>query len=219
MPGSSAQQRNIRYTVFALAGVVALFVALFVRQFVSPDRLDPAWLQAHGTVLFDPPRAFDPPRLVDQEAQPFDGSAFAGQWSVLFFGFTYCPDVCPATLSLLRQVEQQLQPGGGATRPVRIYLTSVDPARDTPAVLKPYLAHFGADFTGLTGEFLDVHRFATQLNIPFRKNMAADGSYSVDHSANLVLINPQGHFAGFVTPPFDREKLVRLLETLRARDF
>lgn len=218
MPGSSTQQRNIRYTVFGLAGVVTLIVALFVRQFVSPERLDTGWLQAHGTVLFDPPRAFDPPQLLDQQAQPFDGSAFAGRWSVLFFGFTYCPDVCPTTLSLLREVEQALQAAEGRKRELRFYLVSVDPARDTPAVLAPYVAHFSANLTGLTGEFLDVHRFATQLNIPFRKNVAADGSYSVDHSANLVLINPQGHFAGFVTPPFARERLVRLLETLRIRD-
>lgn len=218
MPGSSAQQRNIRYTVFALAGVVTLFVALFVRQFVSPDRLDPAWLQMHGAVLFDPPRAFDPPRLLDQAARPFDGGAFAGHWSVLFFGFTFCPDVCPTTLSQLRQVEQALRPATEARRPVRFYLVSVDPARDTPAQLEPYLAHFSPQFTGLTGEFLDVHRFATQLNIPFRKNVAADGSYTVDHSANLVLINPRGHFAGFVTPPLDTAKLVTLLEALRMRE-
>ena len=94
----------------------------------------------------------------------------------------------------------------------------MDPARDTPAVLAPYVAHFSANFTALTGEFLDVHRFATQVNIPFRKSVEKDGSYSIDHSANLVLLNPKGDFAGFLMPPFDRERVVQVLELLRKRE-
>lgn len=214
-PQTAAQKRNVRLTVFALLGVIMLIVGMFVRQFVSPERLDPEWLKAHGAVLFDPPRSFDPPRLVDQDARPFDGAAFRGNWSVLFFGFTYCPDVCPTTLTLLRDVAAALPVG---RHPVRFYMVSVDPARDTPAVLKPYIAHFSPAFGALTGEFLDVHRFATQLNIPFRKSVEADGSYTIDHSANLALINPQGHFAGFLMPPFDKERVVQVLEVLGRRD-
>jgi protein SCO1 len=210
------QKRNVRLTVFALIGLIMLIVGMFVRQFISPDRLDPAWLEAHGAMLFEAPRGFDAPRLLDQHGAAFDGQAFRGNWSVLFFGFTFCPDVCPTTLTLLRDVEAALPPGG--EYPVRFYLVSVDPARDTPAVLAPYIAHFSPNFTALTGEFLDVHRFATQLNIPFRKNVAQDGSYTIDHSANLVLVNPQGHFAGFLMPPFDGERVLELIEVLRGRD-
>lgn len=216
MSTRAEQQRNIRVTVFALAGVIALIVGMFVRQFVSPEHLDPEWLKAHGAVLFDPPRSFDAPKLIDQHGTAFDGQAFRGSWSVLFFGFTFCPDVCPTTLTLLRDVEAALPPAG--KHPVRFYLVSVDPARDTPAVLAPYIAHFSPNFTALTGEFLDVHRFATQMNIPFRKNVEEDGSYTVDHSANLVLLNPQGNFAGFLMPPFDKERVVQLLTVLRKRD-
>lgn len=215
-PQAATQKRNVRLTVFALLGVIMLIVGMFVRQFVSPDRLDPEWLKAHGAVLFDPPRAIDAARLVDQHGQAFDGQAFQGKWSVLFFGFTFCPDVCPTTLALLREVEAALGPGG--SYPVRFYLVSVDPARDTPAVLAPYVAHFSPEFTALTGEFLDVHRFATQLNIPFRKSVEKDGDYSIDHSANLVLLNPKGDFAGFLMPPFDRDRVVQVLELLRKRE-
>jgi protein SCO1/2 len=213
-----ARKRNIRATVFALAGIVALFVTLFVRQFVDPARLDADWLRARGAVLFDTPRAFDPPRLVDQDGRPFDGSAFAGAWSVVFFGFTFCPDVCPTTLTLLRDVEQALGGNASGGSRVRVYLVSVDPARDTPAVLKTYVAHFSPRFTGLTGEFLDVHRFATQLNVPFRKTTLEAGGYTIDHGANIALINPLGHFAGYVMPPFDKDKLVQLLTVLRKRE-
>ena len=215
MTTPEARKRNVRLTVFALLGVIMLIVGMFVRQFVSPDRLDPEWLKAHNAVLFEPPRSFEPPRLIDQDAQAFDGAAFQGNWSVLFFGFTNCPDVCPTTLTLLRDVAAALPAG---KYPVRFYLVTVDPARDTPAVLKPYIAHFSPEFTALTGEFLDVHRFATQMNIPFRKSVEADGSYTIDHSANLALINPQGHFAGFLMPPFDQERVVQVLDVLGRRD-
>lgn len=212
---SAVQTRNIRLTVLALGGVMLLIVGMFVRQFINPERLDPEWLKMNGVILFDTPRSFDRLRLVDQQAAPFDGSAFSGAWSVLFFGFTYCPDVCPTTMTLLRDVEQALKSGSKDQVPVRFYFVSVDPARDTPQLLAPYVAHFSPQFTALTGEFLDVHRFATQMNIPFRKNVAQDGSYSVDHSANLVLINPRGHYAGFMTPPLKQQNLVRVLEVLR----
>lgn len=214
---SAAQKRNVRYTAFAIAGVIALMVGLFVQQFVNPDRLDAGWLRARGTVMLEVPRRFDAPKLLDQDAKPFDGSAFRGQWSLVFFGFTYCPDVCPNTLALLRDVSARLRPVDGRRLPVRVFLSSVDPARDTPEQLKPYLAHFSPEFTGLTGEFLDVHRFATQLNTPFRKTTLPDGGYTVDHGANIALINPQGDYAGFVMPPFDTDKLVQLLEVLRTR--
>ncbi len=214
---SNAQRRNIRYTAFALAGVVALMVSLFVRQFINPAKLDAGWLSIRGAVIFDAPRTLATPALLDLDARPFDGSAFRGRWSVIYFGFTYCPDVCPTTLALLRQVEDSLHPAGGRRLPVSFYLATVDPARDTPAILKTYVTHFSPSFMGLTGEFLDVHRFATQLNTPFRKSLLPDGGYTVDHGSNLALIDPQGQFAGFVTPPFDVAKLNDLLEVLRTR--
>lgn len=217
MATAAERKRNIRFTVFALAGVVAMILGMFVRQFVNPENLDPTWLRARGAVLFEAPRRFDTPRLLDQEGRAFDGSAFRGQWNVVFFGFTFCPDVCPATLGILREVEGLLRPAEGARRPVGFYLASVDPARDTPEQLKPYVAHFSPRFTGLTGEFLDVHRFASQLNTPFRKAPLPDGGYTVDHGGNLALIDPQGNYAGFVTPPFDAAKLASLLEVLRRR--
>jgi protein SCO1/2 len=217
MAVSAAQKRNVRYTAFALAGVIALMLSLFVRQFINPSQLDAGWLRTRNAVIFEAPRQFQAPRLIDQEGRPFDGSTFQGKWSVVFFGFTHCPDVCPTTLSLLRQVQDALKPAQGQRLPVAFYLSSVDPARDTPAQLKPYVAHFSPSFTGLTGEFLDVHRFSTDLNTPFRKSLLPDGDYTVDHGSNLALIDPRGQFAGFVTPPFDVAKLTELLEVMRSR--
>lgn len=218
MSATPAQRRDIRLTAFALAGVALLAVVLFVRQFMSPERLDPEWLRAHDAVLFETPREIDASTLVDHRARPSDGSAFEGVWNVLFFGFTYCPDICPTTMAQLSRVEKRLRPADASRLPVRFYMVSVDPARDTPEQLARYVEHFSPGFTGLTGDFLEIHRFATQLNVPFRKVPTGNDNYSVDHGANLVLVNPRGHYAGFVTPPFDDERLTRLLEVLRARE-
>lgn len=217
MSSSAEKRRNIRYTVFALAGVIALLVSMFVRQFVTPGRIDPEWLKLHQTMLYDTPRRYSPLELVDQHGKPFDGAAFKGTWSVVFFGFTFCPDVCPTTMTILRDVQAGLDAPADGRLPVRFYFASVDPARDTPAQLDTYVSHFGKEFTGLTGEFLDVARFAGESGIAFQKVVGKDGAYSVDHSANLALVNPHGDYVGFIMPPFDTDRLVRVLERLRTQ--
>ena len=86
-------------------------------------------------------------------------------------------------------------------------LVSVDPARDTVEQLAGYVPYFNEDFIGVTGEFLDIHRFATALNTPFRKVPGQDENYQVDHSANVVLINPRGDYHGFFKAPLDLAKM------------
>ena len=89
----------------------------------------------------------------------------------------------------------------------QVVLVSVDPARDTPDKLAPYVSYFHSDFIGVTGEFLSLHRFATQLNIPFSKVPNGGDNYLMEHSGNVALINPQGHYQGFFKAPLDLAKL------------
>jgi protein SCO1/2 len=207
----TAQRRGIWITVAALVAVMALLVGLFVQQFYNPDRLDPNWLRARGALVFDTPRPMPAAQLVDQQGEAFDGSAFAGQWDLLFFGFTFCPDICPTTMATLGRTMEALEERGAPTP--QVTMVSVDPARDTPERLNDYVAFYDPTFRGLTGEFLDVHRFATSLNIAFRKAPGDDENYLVDHSAQLVLLNPQGQYMGLIKPPYEAE---RLAETLAA---
>ena len=95
-------------------------------------------------------------------------------------------------------------------------MVSVDPARDDVAVLSQYVPYFNPDFTGVTGDFLDIHRFATALNTPFRKVPGQGENYQVDHSANLVLINPRGDYHGFFRAPLDLAKLKVTYRSVRA---
>ena len=208
----AGRARRVRLTVGVLLGGISLLLGLFVRQFVGPERLDPRWLRDHGAVLFDTPRPLARQQLQDQDGDAFDGSGFAGRWNVLFFGFTHCPDVCPTTLALLAEVAARL-PADAALAP-RFWLVTVDPERDTPALLAPYVRHFDPRFGTLGGDPQAVQRFAAALSVPFARSDLPAGGYTMDHSANLLLIDPLGRFAGFVTPPLERERLVRLLAVL-----
>lgn len=217
---NASQKRGILLTVAGLLLVITVIVGGFVRQFVGPQELDPKWLEAHGLFLFEQPRTYDEINFIDKNGEAFDATGFEGAWNFLFFGFTYCPDICPTTLAQLGAVTSQLV-DTNSSLPVKVYLVTVDPARDTPELLKPYVEHFGKDYNALTGEFLDIHRFATQMNTPFRKVTDPDNpdNYTVDHSGNIVIINPKGHYAGFIRAPFDNDRLLRVIDTLRHREF
>jgi protein SCO1/2 len=96
---------------------------------------------------------------------------------------------------------------GTEARDTQVVMVSVDPARDTVEQLATYVPYFNPEFIGVTGEFLDIHRFATSLNTPFRKVPGQEENYLVDHSANVVLINPRGDYHGFFKAPLDLAKM------------
>ena len=108
-------------------------------------------------------------------------------------------------MAFLNQFVQQLE--GTEAEDTQVVLVTVDPARDSVEQLAGYVPYFNADFIGVTGEFLDIHRFATALNTPFRKVPGQDENYLVDHSANVVLINPRGDYHGFFKAPLDLAKM------------
>ena len=96
---------------------------------------------------------------------------------------------------------------GTEAEDTKVVMISVDPARDTVEQLARYVPYFNPDFSGVTGEFLDLFRLASALNTPFRKVPGQGEDYQVDHSANVVLINPRGHYHGFFKAPLDLAKM------------
>lgn len=153
-----------------------------------------------SATLLKTPRPIAEFSLLDQDGQAAGTDSIKGQWTVLFAGFTHCPNICPATLSLLGATLKQVDP---APRP-QVVLLSVDPERDTPQRLKSYLAQFDPHFKGLTGDEQKIATVRSSLGLIAEKTPGASpDSYTVDHSAALVLINPRGEVAGYITPPFD----------------
>jgi protein SCO1/2 len=167
----------------------------------------PLALQA-GTALPEP-RVLPEFSLVDARGRPFDREALAGHWSLMFSGFTHCPDVCPATLALLASLRSRLP----ADRLQFVFL-SVDPERDTPEVVARYLAHFGDGLIGVTGSAQDVDGLADAIGLAHVRNPGVGGAYTVDHSTALVLIDPKARIAGYFTAPHDPDALAADLAPL-----
>jgi protein SCO1/2 len=187
----------------AITGVLA--GAWIARATLTREAPPAPALQA-GTWLPDP-RAIDAPALTDSRGQPFASADLAGHASLLFFGFTHCPDVCPTTLALLTQAKR-------AVRAARftVYLVSVDPERDTPEALRRYLAGFDPEFIGLTGSPLDIKGFARTLGTAVARVDLPGGNYAMDHSATLYLLDDSGQLRAVFSPPFDATRLAADLD-------
>jgi protein SCO1/2 len=210
-----SQSRNIKLTVVGLLVVITLFVAGFVYRISLPRSMSEADMKVNGLYLLETPRDLGAFELVDHHGEPFDAARLEGRWSLLFFGFTYCPDICPTTMAFLNDFVAGLEPEEALD--TQVVMVSVDPARDTVPQLASYVPFFNADFLGVTGEFLEIHRFATALNTPFRKVPGDGEQYSVDHSSNVVLINPRGDYHGFFKPPLEQEKMRATYRAARAQ--
>jgi protein SCO1/2 len=200
-----SDRSGIRWTIFGVLVFMAIVVASFVHRVGEPRVMSLAESRINGLFLFDTPRDVGNFSLIDHAGAPFTADRLEGRWTLLFFGFTHCPDICPTTLSDLAELKQQLQ-GTEADETVVVML-SVDPARDTPERLSQYVPYFHPDFLGVTGAFESILSVTQRLNAPFRKVIASDGSYQMEHSANVALMNPRGDYHGFFRAPLDIPKM------------
>ncbi len=160
---------------------------------------------ASGTLLA-PARALADFSLIDNRGRSFASSNLRGHWSLMFFGYTNCPDYCPATLTILAAVEKQLR--AGKTPPPQVIFVSVDAKRDTPEHLDQYVPNFDPDFVALTApDQPAIEALAKKWGVPVALQFAADGSYSVDHSTAIFVIDPAGKLAAVLTGPFSVDAL------------
>lgn len=197
---------------WAIAAVLALAAGLALgRLLLSPGGGEPA-APAAATVL-PQPRPLPDVRLTDAGGGAFGRRQFAGDWHLLFFGFTHCPDVCPNTLGLLTAVDEQIAASGG--QPPQTVFVSVDPRRDDPAALRAYLDYFDSGLIGLTGELDQIRQLTGALYLPFDYSGDVEsGEYTVDHSAALVLVDPEARAIAYFTPPHDPATLAADLRRL-----
>jgi protein SCO1/2 len=180
--------------IIAIILGTALAAGIFVATRMNkPVELDTAFVMPLTTALPD----FS---LLDQSGAPVNADSFRGQWDLVFFGFTNCPDICPTTLQVLASAKRELTDAGVRTLP-RIVLVSVDPERDTPEVMGQYVDYFGEDNLGITGELEEINKLTAGLGIYFEKVATEDGNYSVDHSAAVLVINPDGEFSALFSAP------------------
>ena len=166
-----------------------------------------------GVTLFGSGLAVDDFQFIDQHGNAVDKSSFKPGWRLVFFGYTFCPDICPTTLADLNRVWKKLSPQ--AQQSVQVVFVSIDPERDTPESLAPYLAYFNPEFMAMTGNVTSLERLAEQLNGFYARVEREDGmAYLMDHSSNLMLVDDSWQYRGYIEPPFKRNALVEAFEIL-----
>jgi protein SCO1/2 len=159
-----------------------------------------------GTYL-SPSRALPDFSLIDHHGQAFGSANLRGSWSMMFFGYTNCPDFCPTTLTTLAALEKRLRASAAPVRP-RVIFMSVDAKRDTPAQLAKYVPYFDPEFIGITAaDQPTVEAVAAKLGVGVIITPKPDGTYTVDHSGAIFVVNPEGKLAAILTGPFTVDAL------------
>lgn len=210
----AAPQRGILRTVILLAIFIVILVAGFVHTMLKPRILNDAALRANNAFLFNQVRDIGDFSLLDDGGKPFTPASLQGHWSLLFFGYTFCPDICPTTMAVLSQFYTKLRPE--YLRDTQVVMVSVDPARDSPAKLHEYVNYFNPKFLGVTGEFLALQKFSTALSIPFSKVPGGGDNYAIAHSGNIALLDAEGHYVGFFKEPHELNQLLMNYQSIRA---
>lgn len=201
-----------RWIVPVVLGVVLLVAAALVFNALQPSRAEQAAgpagvgsgipIPTAGTRI-EPPRALNSFTLTNQDGEPMGLEDFKGKPTIIYFGYTFCPDVCPTTLADVVRVKREL---GDQADQVNFVMVSVDGERDTPEVLKLYLSNFDESFIGLTAPPSEIRKISPDFGVFFQKNEVAGTSaaYLVDHSAALYLVDAEGRLHtiyGYGIPP------------------
>lgn len=151
--------------------------------------------------------------LTDHNGRTVTEADFKGKPTLIYFGFTYCPDVCPTSLLLMQTAVEQL--GEDAEQRVNMVLITVDPERDTPAVLKDYVGNFGPTMVGLTGTPEQIAAVAREFRVYYRKVESKDGApYLMDHSSIFYLLDKRGRFVRHFTHQSKAEDISAALRPL-----
>lgn len=209
--------RIARHIIIVVVVLVTLVgTAWLVWRAIPP----PLEVQLQGVRTYDPRVSMPEFTLTDHQSRPFTRANLTGGWTLLFFGYTHCPDVCPTTLSTLAQTMKQLTPA--AQQRVQVVFVTVDPSRDNPATVAEFVTHFDTRFIGIAGHTDEQLQTLTQpLNLfyEYERNEDENGEfgtgYQVHHVASVLLIDPQGRLVADAAPPHTTETFIALITAAR----
>lgn len=204
-------RRPIGVWVYApLVAIAGIFLWILLTSLGTPTLVSAA-----GLTRLDPPFEFPAFSLESHDGKPFVRETLTGRWSLLSIGFTSCPDICPNTLSVLANAVEEFDPSG---RDVQVLFVSVDPERDSPQALGSYASHFGERVVGITGSHEELQKLTKPIGLYYAKqgDAPSDGSYSVEHSTTVIVIDPAGDAVGLIgIHERDEETVVAALTALR----
>ncbi|MBT0587884.1 SCO family protein [Alteromonas oceanisediminis] len=192
-------------TIAGIVAAIALVIGVYAATIIAPPKQgigeqpgsagDTAFMQRYPQ-----PRELSEFTLTSHDSEVFTKDDFRGKWSLLFVGYTYCPDICPTTLAELNNAYPDIIAAAG-NEPLQIVFLSVDPKRDTPERLKQYMQFFNEKFVGVTGEHSELFPLVRSMGMMYSMTESTDNpNYLVDHSASVVVINPQAQVIGRFKP-------------------
>ncbi len=206
-------KRPILYFAIALA-VLALLFGMWFQHNTSAEQTKSLANLETATVLPQPKTV---PRfnLISQENTSFTLENLKGHWSLLFFGFTNCPYLCPTTLSTLNESFKLLEKDHLTPMPQMVFI-SVDPERDHPARIKEYLSSFNKQFVGATGSPQQLEALTKSFNILYTKIKATKSNeeYSIDHSGTILMLDPKGQLFAIFSTPHDATKIAHDVKSI-----
>ncbi len=165
-------------------------------------------ISQHAVALV-PPKPVQPFKLIDHHNNPFTQESFKKKWTLMFFGYTHCPDICPTTMQILADVDKRLlKTESELHKDTRVVFISVDPKRDSAAQLAKYVPYFNSSFLGVTGEPEQIKQLTKQLGIMHMQVKQGEG-YLVDHSASILLFGPDAKLHGIFSAPHETERMLQ----------
>lgn len=199
-----------RTLILSIIGILlAVVIGVLAGSYLTDTKDQSQAIRDAGIIILPKSRELPALQLASTTGQHINTQALTGTWSLIFFGYTFCPDICPTTLAELRQLKKLLPEE--VKSKLQVLMVSVDPNRDSTEQLQLYLHYFDPEFIGLTGELSDIQTFSNALSIPFIPGDTSKPRYTVDHSGNLAIISPDGRQHGFIRAPLDIEKLAAQL--------
>ena len=189
---------------------MATVLSLFINKLTTPRTLSNDELLINGLFLFDTPKAISDFKFFSSQSKSITKSDLMGKWTLMYFGFTNCPDECPTTMYQLSKLIKVLRDKDFTLDDKQWILVSIDPERDTSEIIDRYAKGFDKDFIGVSNSRPMLLSLATQLSVnnvmPSHSNHM-DQSHLDNHVNNIILLNPEGKFAGIFRPPFDISRL------------
>ena len=181
-----------------LIAFIALVIGVVAALNIAPPRVD----KTQHVSLYPQVRALPDFQLVDHNNQAFTPQNLMGHWSLVFVGYTYCPDICPTTLAELKGIYPELQKIPSEF-PIQVVLVSVDPKRDTPKRLNEYINFFHPDFIGVSADHPELFPLVRAMGMMYSMSESTDNpNYLVDHSSSVVVVNPKAQVVGRFKPDF-----------------
>ncbi len=199
--------KNNNLVLIAVA-IISIAVGVLVSQkFIKTPAPIPENLSA---TLLDKAKPLHNFELTNHDNQPFNLKSLKDNWSFLFFGYTHCPDVCPLAMQVMRKVWDAPELKTALTSNMQMIFVSVDPNRDTPALLKSYAQYYNPAFIGVTGKASEINNLTRQIGIMYSLDAPNEkGDYNVSHSGQIILIDPQGNMRAVFSPPLNPQSITR----------